>query len=120
MSAQRHQMRKWQRRLAYFLIAAAWFLVMSLPVLAVVLAVQREIVIGEAPRRQLRLFLIQEQDAEGISVQWTRPVNSGEQCTQSNLYYLMWKGAGDNATFCQCYDADGAVISSVQQACPPP
>ncbi|HSM55385.1 MAG TPA: hypothetical protein VK879_04450 [Candidatus Sulfomarinibacteraceae bacterium] len=113
-------MRKWLLRVGYALAAIVWLLVMTLPVLAVVLSMQREIAIGDASRRQLRIFLIQERESEGISVQWTRAVSAGEHCTQSNVYYLMWKGAGDNATFCQCYDATGAVTSSMQQACPPP
>lgn len=113
-------MKKWLRRLIYFTVAVVWLLVMSMPVLAVVLAMQREITIGQGPRQQLRLFLIQERDSEGVSVHWTRPADSGERCAQSNVYYLMWKGHGANTVYCQCYDDSGDVVSSERERCPPP
>lgn len=104
------------RRFVYLLIVIVWLLIMSVPVLAVMLATQREVQIGDT-QRHFRLFLIQESDSEGISVDLTRPAGGGRRCAQSNVIYLMWKGSGENTVYCQCYDENGAVISSERVSC---
>jgi hypothetical protein len=113
-------MRPWLRRLLYLLLGLLWLLVMSLPVFAVVLATQREIQVGSEPERNVRLFLIQEQDAEGVAVQWMGAPSAADGCAQGRVVYLMWEGEGENASFCQCYDQEGNLSSTTVGSCSEP
>lgn len=110
----------WLRRLLYIFLFLVWLAVMAFPIIAAVLAMQGQIQIGdEADGRHLRLFLVQESDQEGVGIEWTRPA-AAEQCRQGNIVYLMWEGAGDNASYCRCVDETGSVISSGPGRCAPP
>lgn len=110
-------MKRWSRRLFYFLIALVWLMVMLFPVVAVVLATQDQIQIGDDPQSYLRLFLVQDRDTGGLGIQWTRRAAGSTGCAQSSLRYLLWKGEGENVTFCRCYDASGALVTTVSGSC---
>lgn len=110
-------MRLWLRRLGYLLLFLLWLLVISLPLLAVLLAIQKEIQIGDDPRSHLRVFLVQEQRSEGIGLEWRRRSDGGGRCSETTLAYLMWEGEGMNTTYCQCYNEAGDVIGSEMTAC---
>lgn len=117
-------MKPWLRRLLALLLLLIWFLVMLFPVLAVVLAAQGQIAVGQQNRRQLRLFLLQEPGHEGVGVEWSRPAGvrpqEGERCLQTDLAYLMWAGDAENVTYCRCLDEQGAVPGSELGPCPDP
>lgn len=113
-------MKQTLRRLAYALVLLIWLLIMLFPVVAVVLATQGEIQVGKETDSHIRLFLLQERENEGVGIEWTRRVREPAQCAQSSLIYLLWKGEGDNATYCQCYDEAGAIIVSRPGACSAP
>lgn len=113
-------MRPRLRHLIYLLLFVGWLLVMSLPLLSVVLATQRTIQLGQRSQTHLRLFLVQEQTSEGVGLEWARRQSAAPGCVQTRLIYLMWKGDGDNATYCQCYNQDGAIVRSEVGACTPP
>lgn len=110
-------MSRWPRRFAYSLFFIVWLCVMSLPLIAGILAIRGEIRIGSQPQQQLRLSLLQEAELEGIVIQWTRPTRPlGEQqnCSKSSLIYLMWRGEGENTTFCRCFDpASGEPLPAI-------
>jgi len=108
------------RRFTYFLIFFVWLLVMLFPVVAVVLATQGQIQIGEEAHSHVRLFLLQERGTEGVGFEWTRRVQEPPGCTQSSLIYVLWEGEGDNATYCQCYDDAGAIVVSKPGICTAP
>ncbi|MCI0395352.1 MAG: hypothetical protein L0332_26335 [Chloroflexi bacterium] len=112
-------MRPWLRRFVYLLVVLAWLVVMSLPVLAFVLATQGELRLGNDVRRNTRLFLVLEEEAQGLGIQWTRPVSRQSQCARTSLRYFFWEGSseGQNVNYCQCYDASGAPLSG--RSCPP-
>lgn len=94
---------------------------MLFPVVAVVLATQKQIVVGRDQGRQLRLFLLEEREQEGVGIEWTRPVETGgERCLQTRLTYLMWVGEGENVTFCRCFAGDGDLRESYAGRCAPP
>lgn len=110
-------MRLWLRRLAYLFLFLLWLLVISLPLLAVLLATQKEIRIGDGPRSHLRIFLVQEQRSEGVGLEWRRRSGNEKECSETTLAYLMWEGEGVNTTYCQCYNEEGDVIRSETNAC---
>ena len=117
-------MKRWLRRLLALLLLLIWFLVMLFPVIAVVLATQKQIAVGQEDGRQVRLFLLQEPAQEGVGVEWTRPTSApqGEvgHCLQTNLVYLMWVGDAENVTYCRCLDEQGAVLGTEVGTCPNP
>lgn len=108
-----------KRRLGCFLIFIVWLIIMSFPVMAFVLATQGQIEIGEQPSRQLRVFLVNEDNNEGVGIQWARRVREPAGCSQTSLNYLMWEGEADNARFCQCFDNDNNLTSSEVGRCSP-
>jgi hypothetical protein len=111
-------MQRWLRRLAYGLVVLVWLILMLAPIVAVVLAARGQIQVGEGPRRYVRLFLVQEEEAQGVGLEWVRPADGQTSCSDGSLRYFTWEGEGQNADFCQCYDEAGEVLTSVtQEAC---
>ena len=110
---------RWLRRLAFVLLLFAWAVIMAFPVVAVLLATQNQLQIGEEQGRRVRLFLLQEPEQEGIGFEWARPAErEGEaQCLQTSISYLMWVGEGQNVTFCQCFAGDGSLQGSYPGSC---
>jgi hypothetical protein len=97
-------MNRWLRRLLIFFIILVWLLIMSFPVVALVLASQEQIQIGADPNRHLRIFLVQEDEADGVGFEWARTSRSNSACTKTSVNYLLWEGEAEPASFCQCYD----------------
>lgn len=94
------------RRLTYFGIVVIWLVLMSFPILAFTLAIRGEIRIGNNFPSGIRVFLIQEDDVQGIGFEWSRKVNIQTDCSKTTVKYLLWEGAqgGLNADYCWCYD----------------
>lgn len=108
------------RRALYTLIFIGWLAVLALPALAFILAARGEIQLGDDPQRTVRLFLVDEEEADGLGLLRTRPVSEAPYCVETRVRYLLWSGRGESATSCQCY-ADGsgtALVSSNQGRCP--
>lgn len=113
-------MKRWLRRVVVFLLLLVWLLVMAFPVVAVVLATQKQIEVGGDAGRQVRVFLLQEREREGLGIEWTRPAAGPEGeggCRETRLVYLMWVGEGENVTYCRCYAGDGSVQESYAGGC---
>jgi len=114
-------MKRWLRRLVYGLLLILWLVVMTLPALAFLLAVKGELQIGEQPQSHLRLFLLQDEQAQGVAVEWVRPSRQDSDCHQGNVTYVLWKGEAENAVYCQCADPSSGELKSVtNQGCPAP
>ena len=108
----------WLRRLLYALLLLLWLIVIAFPFVAFRLATNGQIQIGGDERRNVRLFLVQEEDLEGVGVEWIRPSRDRENCADGTVSYFFWEGQGDNIRYCQCYDASsGAFLSSSTQSC---
>jgi hypothetical protein len=97
-------MKKWPRLIGCFLLIIIWFFVISLPIFAFMLATRQQILLGSDERSHLRIFLLQEKDAEGIGVELARPFSTNPLCNQTNVHYFMWVGTPKNVTFCQCFN----------------
>ena len=96
-------MNPWARRILYFLFFLLWLAVMAFPITAFTLATNGELQLG-GDQRHLRLFMVQEDQNQGVGIQWTRPQRGDVPCLKTNLTYLMWSGEGQGTTFCQCFD----------------
>lgn len=89
---------------------ALWALVMSLPVLMVVLAMQGELgwQRGPANLEEDRLVFISEPEAQGLAYFASRlaPGPADQTCINTTVSYLLWRnaeGGNPNAAYCQCY-----------------
>jgi hypothetical protein len=90
---------------------------MVLPFAAAALAIRGQIEIGGNDGRHLRIFLIQERNSEGVGVAWSRPLSAAPNCRRTSVSYLMWRGTGENVSYCLCSDpATGETVGN--QACP--
>ena len=97
-------MNTWPRFIGRFLFVLIWLFFISLPIFAFVLAARPQIRIGGDERSYLRIFLLQEKDAEGVGVELTRPFSTNPSCSQTYVRFFMWTGTPKNVTFCQCFD----------------
>jgi hypothetical protein len=100
-------MRRWLRRFGYLLFIIIWLMVMCFPTFAFVLAGNGQIELGSNPRNHLRFFMVQEEEASGIGVEWARPLLGKPACAKTSVVYLLWEGGGgpnQNVSYCQCVD----------------
>lgn len=95
------------RKVTYVFLAIAWLIVMTLPILAFVLAARGEIMVGNDMGSNGRLFMVTEDDLQGIGFQRVTKA-SYEACYRTSVRYLFWEGhsAGLNTDFCTCFDLD--------------
>ena len=97
-------MKRWLRRLLYLLIVLIWLLIMLFPLLAFTLATTGEMNWGQEGERQVRLFLLQEKDTEGVGLQVSRPQTDNPSCVNTRVSYFLWQGTGQNSHHCACAD----------------
>lgn len=113
-------MNRWSKRILTLLFLIFWLVAISLPAFAFLLAARGQLQVG-VPDNHVRVFLLQEADAEGIGVERTRPQQTTTtRCIETSVRYLMWAGAPENTTFCQCENADGELMSATNGRCPTP
>ncbi|GIK56091.1 MAG: hypothetical protein HND44_01680 [Chloroflexi bacterium] len=111
-------MKRWPRRFSYVLIVISWLMVMCFPTFAFTLARNGQIEVGSNPRNHLRFFMVQEKNADGIGVEWTRPLSGQSTCAKTSVTYLLWEsdGQNQNVTYCQCSDpVTGAALGTCEQ-----
>ncbi len=118
-------MRVWPRRILIALLLVVFLAVMLFPTLAVVLARNGQIQLGDSDGRHWRLFLLQEADFEGLGLERARPVAPplsapGAACRQTTVSYWLWVGEGQGSQYCQCFDGGGASLPDTPPACQTP
>jgi hypothetical protein len=99
--------RKPLRLLAYLIAILAWLAVMSLPLLAFLIATRGEIQLGAGAQSHLRLFLVQENNAQGLGLEWSRREAATGNCAKTTVRYFLWEGSGadQGVEYCHCFDA---------------
>lgn len=112
-------MKRLPRRLLYLIIILVWLLIMSFPVVALMLATQQQIELGNDVHNHIRIFLVQGSDAQGVGFEWARPISTNSQsCATTSVTYFLWEGTAEPATFCQCHDTlTGDLIPDTFAAC---
>jgi hypothetical protein len=106
------------RRLLYAIFLLVWFGIVLLPALAFVLASNQQIQLGSDPQRHVRIFLLQEPESRGIGIEWARRAGVASGCSETRLAYLMWRGEGERARYCSCFDSNGQFVDSAPGRCP--
>lgn len=99
-------MKRWLRRFGYLAFVIIWLMVMCFPTFAFVLAANGQLELGSSPRNHLRFFMVNEEDADGLGVEWARPLLGNSSCAKTSVTYFFWEGgeANQNVSFCQCVD----------------
>lgn len=102
--------RKWLRRAGYSGGCLVWLTVMCLPLAAFVLAVNGEMTWARGEFVNDRLWLIREAEQEGLGYSSARVVLNQEPvdgpiCVRTRVTFLLWKGSGEAAEYCECYTA---------------
>lgn len=106
------------RRILYLLMILIWLFLISLPLFAFSLAARNQFQWGTPESSHIRLFLIQERDAEGIGLEITRSVTTDPVCLATTVRYVMWAGSADDVAFCQCSDNEsGYMLPAVPGTC---
>ncbi len=94
----------------------AWSLIMLLPLALFILAVQGEIALWHGDRipepaahPMLQVRLLSEIRSQGLVItsaslaDQTEHEGQARACVQTHVRYLMWEGAGQDASYCDCY-----------------
>ena len=119
-------MKRWPRRVLILLFVLAWLGVLLLPTLAVVLARNGQIQLGDSDGRHWRLFLLQEPDFEGLGLERARSVAPplaapSALCLATSISNWLWVGEGEGALYCQCTDpTTGETVPDTPPACQTP
>ncbi len=113
-------MKPWLRRISYFLIILVWLVIMLFPITAFVLSTRGQINLGQNPKRHVRLFMVQEEDSNGVGVEWARRSRRNSDCALTSVRYILWEGDEEPVSFCQCFDSDtGDALSATAVNCQP-
>jgi hypothetical protein len=112
-------MKRWLRRLLYLVVFIVWLVVMALPFVAFTLATNEEMRLGD--ERYLRLFLVQEAEANGVGIEWRRGLFQPADCLRTSVAFLLWEGESEGLGYCQCFDpATNAPLPVAGSACVSP
>ncbi len=107
------------RRLIYLGVIFLWLLVICFPIASFALATRGEISFGDRVHSGLRIFLVQEDDAQGIGIEWSRRLRVNPQCSKTGVRYLLWEGRGSDFSteYCLCYkqEENGSEVTSICQ-----
>ncbi len=94
---------------------AAWLVVMSLPLCALLLAVRGELAWRRGDFAEDRVWVVRQaggagpDSAAGLAYSRTRvagrPSPGGDLCTRTQVYFLLWRGQSETVAYCECYQA---------------
>lgn len=57
---------------------------------------------GDPDRNQVRIFILQDPDQEGIGFQRTQARGQDGRCIENSVAYWMWAGEAENSSRCEC------------------
>lgn len=123
-------MNAWVKRLLIGLFIVVWLVLLFTPAVAFLLAARGQIQVGPQEGRHVRVFLLEDAEAEGLGLERARPVPPpqdvvGASCLQTSVSYWLWSGGPDESqdvAFCQCFGPDGGALPAdvVPAACVAP
>ena len=87
-----------------------------MPIVAFVLAARGELSVGNENGSNVRLFMVNNDDAEGIGIQRVRKAYGEGSCFQGSVRYFLWEGqsTGLNADYCLCFDENTGYLTTAQ------
>jgi len=99
-------MKRWLKRIGTPILLILWLIIMAFPTFAFFLATNGQVQLGREAKSHVRFFMVQEKTSSGVGLEWVRGAGQAENCTRTTIRYFLWEGssAGQNISFCQCYD----------------
>ena len=99
------------RRFGYLMAGLIWLVLMCLPLVAVVVAIQGELKIGDMERSHVRIFMVRSDESTGVGAEWSRGDVDERKCFDTSVRYLLWEGdsTGVNVDYCDCQLKSGAL-----------
>jgi hypothetical protein len=92
-----------------------WLVVMTLPLIALLLAVRGELAWRRGDFVEDRVWLVRTDDlpgeeAAGLAYASTRLLPdpnapAGRVCVRTRVTFLLWRGASESFDYCECYQA---------------
>ena len=72
--------------------------------------------IGSEQSSNNRLFLVNNDEVEGIGFQRAHKAGTGPGCLNTSVKYLLWEGqsAGLNTSYCECYNLETGYVDTTQ------
>jgi hypothetical protein len=107
-----------------------WGICLLLPLVAIALVIQNQIVIqhSDVPGHELRIWLVMEARERGIGISRSslHPGAGGDEnqvCVETNVSFIFWQGSANPTGYCECYARPSepgryTAISTLQGACP--
>jgi len=93
-----------------------WVVILLIPLSVMLLAIRGEFrfdLPGDAPNREMRVWMVMEKDQRGIA--YSRPFvvdrDTEEIAVQTNVRYMLWEGDSETVSYCQSYTREGAAAS---------
>lgn len=113
-------MSKAAKKLGIVILVTVWFILIMMPTFAIFLASRQQIDV-DIGNTKLRIFLLQQANAEGLGIESTHPSKVNANCQQTSVRYLMWVGESENVIFCHCQDPQtNSSIPAFNGSCLPP
>jgi hypothetical protein len=69
-----------------------------------------------------RLWLVQETDAAGLGYSSARIISretNGPVCVRTNVIFVLWQGASENLSYCECYAPNASGHYDYAGSCSP-
>ena len=97
----------WQKRLLWTIAGVVWLAIISLPVLALLLAVRGELSWQPGDFRQYRVWVVMEEDERGLGWEVRRVASRSvrDTCLQTTVGFWLWQGQQSRSIFCECYSS---------------
>ena len=115
------------KRVLFYAGVLLWVVILMIPLSVMVLAMRGEFrfnLPGNAPNREMRIWMVMEKDNRGIA--YSRPfvASRGDDvlAVQTDVRYLLWEGEGEAISYCQTYtredaNASWSMAESLEGAC---
>jgi len=110
------------KRLGCGVALLAWFVLLTLPCFAIVLATQGEIILthSDIPFDDFRVWLIQQPHTRGLAISNSNRVSaadgSGAVCTVLDAHFLLWEGEPSvSPHYCSCYTGHTGNWTSISE-----
>ena len=118
------------RRVGCIIGLVFWGICLLLPLVAIALVIQNQIVIqhSDAPGHELRIWLVMEPRERGIGISNAsiHPGPGGDDsqvCVETNVSFVFWQGSANPTDYCECYTRPSEPgrynsLSTIQGVCP--
>lgn len=111
----------WRRRIIIFAVVVILMVVMSLPALALLLAVREEMSWRSGNHGIDRVWLVMERNERGVG--WSSSRVEGEEhetvCIMTRVRFWLWRGSTPDlgTTYCECYRKNRNLSLEYLRAC---